>query len=116
MLGWWAACSTVGEPTRALSRAGFPLSSEVPLPKGQQQPVLLLVEFCLLPQKLPPPILFLLCDLLVSQYFSILFENQKQGLNPSVLLQIGLQFSLYFSKGNCKKLTMLPGRSLCSAA
>lgn len=55
MLGWWAACSTVGEPTRALSRAAFPLSSEVPLPKGQQQPVLLLVEFCLLPQKLPPP-------------------------------------------------------------
>jgi hypothetical protein len=52
----------------------------------------------------------------IYQSLSILFENQKQGLNPSVLLQIGLQFSLHFSKGNCKKLAMLPGRSLCSAA
>ena len=56
MLGRWAGCSTVassGEPTRA--RSWVPLSSEVPLLKGQQQPVLLLAEFCLLPQKPPHP-------------------------------------------------------------
>lgn len=102
MLGQWAGWPTVASSGGAnpWTRGCVQLSSGVPLLKRQQQPVLPLAEFYHLPQKLPPTSSFFSC--VIYQSLCILFENQKQDLNPSVPLQNSLQISLHFSKGNCK--------------
>lgn len=60
-------------------------------PRDELQHVLLLAEFF---NCLENPVLFPLCGLPVSQHF--ISKTKKHHLDPYVLLQICLQFLLYF--------------------